>query len=225
MKTRPYTLVRREAADVRTAEAERTDLIACEYCDAVHQRAALALREHASCLRCGSPLYRESSAARRRMLPLVIAALILFCLSNLYPIAEINIKGMRAETTLWGAISKLYAGQMAPIAVLMFVTTILFPLAELLMMLYLLLGTRQYRLPWGFRHVAHALHRIRPWGMIEVYMLGMLVTLTKLSSMAEVVPGIALWSFGLLVLVLAAMLSFDPRDLWQQVRPGSDKPA
>jgi paraquat-inducible protein A len=48
--------------------------------------------------------------------------------------------------------------------------------------------------------------------MIEVFMIGVLVTVVKLSTMAQVLPGVALWSFGALVVVLAAMLSFDPRD-------------
>lgn len=56
-------------------------------------------------------------------------------------------------------------------------------------------------------------------------MIGVLVTLVKLSTMARVLPGIALWSFSALVIVLAAMLSFDPRDLWRYLETPDDEGA
>jgi paraquat-inducible protein A len=189
-------------------------LSACEHCDVLHTRAALKHDEPATCLRCGGALYRDSSRAYRRLLPLVVTALILLLISNAYPIVAMDLKGSRMETTLWSAVQALYADDMAPVAMLVFATTILFPLAELLMMCYLLVPMAQRRTPPGFERTLRGICRTRPWGMIEVFMIGVLVTLVKLSTMAQVLPGVALWSFGALVVVLAAMLSFDPRDLW-----------
>ncbi|MDF3838392.1 paraquat-inducible protein A [Cupriavidus basilensis] len=195
--------------------AELSRLVACEYCDAVYQRTELADGERALCLRCGGQLYRESTRAYTRLLPLVVTALILFLVSNAYPIVEMDLKGVRTETTLWGAVQALNADHMALVAMLVFGTTILFPLCEMLMMLYLLVPMARRRMPPGFERIVRGIRQTRPWGMIEVFMIGVLVTLVKLSTMAQVLPGIALWSFGALVVVLAAMLSFDPRDLWQ----------
>jgi len=189
-------------------------LVACEYCDAVYQRAPLAPGERALCLRCGGQLYRESARTYRHLLPLVITALILFLISNAFPIVEMDLKGVRTQTTLLGAVQALYADHMSLVAALVFATTILFPLSELLMMVYLLVPMSGHRMPAGFDRIVRGIRQTRPWGMIEVFMIGVLVTLVKLSSMAQVLPGIALWSFGALVVVLAAMLSFDPRDLW-----------
>ena len=189
-------------------------LVACEYCDAVYQRAPLARGERALCLRCGGQLYRESARTYRHLLPLVITALILFLISNAFPIVEMDLKGVRTQTTLLGAVQALYADHMSLVAALVFATTILFPLSEMLMMFYLLVPMSGHRMPAGFDRIVRGIRQTRPWGMIEVFMIGVLVTLVKLSSMAQVLPGIALWSFGALVVVLAAMLSFDPRDLW-----------
>ncbi|MGH7186685.1 MAG: paraquat-inducible protein A, partial [Pseudomonadota bacterium] len=59
---------------------------------------------------------------------------------------------------------------------------------------------------------------VRPWGMVEVFMLGTLVSLAKLMHIAHVVPGVAIWSFGALMFLLAAAAaSFDPHDLWARV--------
>jgi paraquat-inducible protein A len=54
--------------------------------------------------------------------------------------------------------------------------------------------------------------------MVEVFMLGILVSLAKLTHIAHVVPGIALWSFSALMLLLAAAAaSFEAQDLWARV--------
>ncbi|HWW06234.1 paraquat-inducible protein A [Collimonas sp.] len=208
------------ARDASASGAELQHLIACDYCDAVYQlqRADLAEGERAQCRRCGSTLYRESARVYHRLLPLVVTALILFLVSNAFPIVEMELKGIRTQTTLWGAVDALYADHMVLVALLVFATTILFPLAEMLMMLYLLVLMARHRLPAGFEHIMRAIQRTRPWGMIEVYLLGVVVTLVKLSSIADIVPGVALWSFSVLVVVLAAMLSFDPRELWHYVK-------
>jgi paraquat-inducible protein A len=54
--------------------------------------------------------------------------------------------------------------------------------------------------------------------MIEVFMIGIIVAITKLMGMATIVPGLAIYAFGLLMLVLAgAMASFDPESVWERV--------
>ena len=59
---------------------------------------------------------------------------------------------------------------------------------------------------------------VRPWGMVEVMMLGVLIALVKLAAIAEIVPGVALWSLAVLVVLSAAcIVTFDPRVLWAQV--------
>ncbi|TWG86260.1 paraquat-inducible protein A [Cupriavidus gilardii J11] len=195
--------------------AELDRLVACEYCDAVYRRLVLGPGERARCLRCGGELYHESRRAYRRLLPLVLTALILFMISNAYPIVEMDLQGVRTQTTLWGAVQALYADGKWLVAVLVFATTIVFPLTEMLMMAYLLVPLMQRRVPPGFERIMRGIRQTRPWGMIEVFMIGVLVTLVKLSTMAQVLPGTALWSFGVLVIVLATMLTYDPRDLWR----------
>ncbi len=85
-------------------------------------------------------------------------------------------------------------------------------------MTYLLLPLRLGRAPPHFAFVFRMLQAVKPWGMVEVLMLGVLVSLVKLANLAGVVPGIALWSFAALMFVMAAVAAvFDPRDLWARV--------
>ncbi len=66
----------------------------------------------------------------------------------------------------------------------------------------------------GFNGVLRAIQLVRPWGMIEVFMLGILVTIVKMVSLARVVPEAALFAFAALTLMLAVVVMFDPRTLW-----------
>ncbi len=193
-----------------------TSLKVCEHCDAVYSRVELHPGEKAFCPRCGSELYRDVSRRYRALLPIVIASLIVFMLCNAYPIVSMEIQGFRTQTTVWETVKVLMSEDMTSVALLVFATTILFPLTEMLLLLYLLFPLALGRIPPGFGLVVRAIRLGRPWGMIEVFLLGIVASLVKLSTMATVLPGVALWSFAILTVLLAVVVGFDPADLWEE---------
>jgi uncharacterized paraquat-inducible protein A len=57
------------------------------------------------------------------------------------------------------------------------------------------------------------------WSMVEVMMLGILVSLVKIAAIAKVVPGAGIFAAGALIVLLVAMSSsFEPREAWSRVR-------
>jgi paraquat-inducible protein A len=93
------------------------------------------------------------------------------------------------------------------------------PVLQMASMTYLLLPLRVGRAPYRTDLVFRLLQLARPWGMTEVLILGMLVALVKLAHIASVVPGTALWSFGALMLLLAAAsAAFDSQEVWARTR-------
>ena len=203
---------------------EVPDIIACEGCDAIYRRARLRPRDVATCPRCGTELERHSGQQRRRVLPLTVASLIMFAIANLFPIVEIEVRGLRSETTLAGAVLALTEAGMPPVALLVLATTILFPLVQLCILVWLLIPLERERRAPGFAWMVRAMQSLRPWGMIEVFLLGVLVAIVKLSSIATVVAGPALWAFMVLTVLLTSVLAFDPRGFWEMAfhrQPGS----
>jgi paraquat-inducible protein A len=196
---------------------EASQLIACHECDAVYQRLRLKQREIAHCERCGAELERNAERQLATMVPLAIACLIVFIIANSFPIVQIEVQGMRSSTTLLGAVIALSRDGMVSVAVLVLATTMLFPLLQLLILLYLLapLPGRAGMPAFGFNLLARLLLMLRPWGMVEVFLLGVLVALIKLSSIARVIPGVALWAFAVLTILLVLVVTFSPRYLWQ----------
>jgi paraquat-inducible protein A len=194
---------------------ELPDAIVCEGCDAVWRRTPLRPREVSRCARCGTELDRHPGDQSARVLPLTVACLILFAIANLFPIVEIELQGLSSQTTLVGAVIALATEGMSEVALLVLATTILFPLLQLCILFYLLVPLARERRPAGFALLVKALQNLRPWGMIEVFLLGVLMAIVKLGSMAQVLPGPALWAFMGLTVLLTAVLSFDPRMFWE----------
>ncbi|WP_422086651.1 MULTISPECIES: paraquat-inducible protein A [Variovorax] len=194
---------------------EVPDTVVCPGCDAIYSRAPLHPRDVAHCPRCGTELARHPGQQQRRILPLTVACLIMFAIANLFPIVEIELQGLRSQTTLAGAVVALSAEGMSVVALLVLATTILFPFLQLCILAYLLVPLSREHRPAGFALLVRAMQSLRPWGMIEVFLLGVLVAIVKLSSMATVVPGPALWAFVALTVMLTAVLSFNPGAFWE----------
>jgi len=104
---------------------------------------------------------------------------------------------------------------MTALALLVLLTTLLAPAIQIASILTLLVCLRLRRGQYHFARLFRLVQAIRHWGMIDVLMLGILVSLVKLAALATVVPGVALWSFAVLLVLLALLnSSFSTRDLW-----------
>jgi paraquat-inducible protein A len=191
------------------------NLIACPDCDLLQRALPLDRPAIARCRRCFAELYRPRSENLDRTLAFTLAAVILFVLANAFPIVGLELQGRSTAATLFGMAQALWQQNMKPLAALVFFTTEIVPAVQLTAMAYLLVPLRVGRVPSKLPLALRALQAVRPWGMIEVFILGLLVALVKLGGIASVQPGIALWSFGgLLMMIAAAVASFDARVIW-----------
>ncbi|WP_221410323.1 paraquat-inducible protein A [Paraburkholderia dinghuensis] len=192
-------------------------LIACHECDALFRKPRLIGRQAARCSRCGATLYNSGSAQLDRICAMAVAALVTFIIAQSFPIIELDANGITSASSLFGALVILWGEDMQIIALMVFCATILFPLTELVALLYVLLPVRRGFVPPGFNRVLRAIEFVRPWGMLEVFMLGVLITIVKMASLARVIPETALFAFGALTLMFTVVVTFDARTLWDIV--------
>lgn len=190
-------------------------LVACHDCDAVYRQIPLAAGEKARCRRCGAVLYKAQRLLPGQMLALVLAALVTFIIANAFPIVALNVQGVENEATLFGSVLALWDDGRRTVACTVFATTMLAPVCDLTLMAVVLAAAASGRRPRHFAQLLRLVQAIRPWGMIEIFMLGILVALVKLSHFALLVPGISLWAFGALTVLLALVASWDMGSLWQ----------
>jgi paraquat-inducible protein A len=195
-----------------------TALIACHDCDLLQREIPLNPGCTATCLRCGAVLYRNATESIDRTLAYTLSAAAVFVVANVFPLFAIEVQGSISAINLLGAVTSLWSQDMQTVSLVVCVTTVLVPALELLTMTYLLLPLKFRRVPPGYTFLLRLMRMVEPWGMIEVFMLGVLVSLVKLTSSFKVIPGVALWSFGVLTLLLAAAAaSFSTRDIWARL--------
>jgi paraquat-inducible protein A len=204
----------------------REDLVACEECDALHRRSRVdgagedtdelaPSGRHYECRRCGATLGLARHATFDLPLSLALGALVMLVIAHTNPILAIEIQGQVRSTTLWEAAWTLYDEGAWFMGVLVLFTTLLNPLIEMGAVVYVLLPLRAAQPAPGFDVVLRAMQAVRPWVMVEVFMLGVLVAFVKLNGLASVIPGPGLWAFGAVMILAAAMASaFDHEHVW-----------
>ncbi|MCP8467868.1 paraquat-inducible protein A [Pseudomonas sp. ZM23] len=176
------------------------ELTACHECDLLMRRETVPLGQRSVCPRCGYELEIHRPYMVRRALALVLTALVLYIPANFMPIMHITILGQVSTDTVWSGVQGLYNSSMKGVGVLVFLCSMVIPLAKLLCQLFVLI-TLRFRVfrPQGmllFRGYQH----LREWGMLEVYLMGILVSIVKLIGMAELHVGLGLACFVALLL-------------------------
>ena len=197
---------------------ENSDQVACKFCDTLQKAPNTLEGEAAYCLHCEGMLYQNRQRSLARATAYSSAALILMVVVHSFPFLSVTAASNRSELTLWAAaISLIDKGSpILGLGVILF--TIIAPLGVALSLLYLAAPLRHGIALPGTTMVARWLEFFQPWSMLEVFLLGLIVSLMKLGEITEVYFGTGLWALGALVLCLAAALSgIDRRELWDRL--------
>jgi len=193
---------------------QRPSMVVCEHCDAVHRWRALERGESARCVRCGALLYRSPWLDVDSMFALSLAAAITFLVANAWPIVTLGLNGNHISATLWQAVLAIWRDGAGVIAVLVALMLFFFPLLQVLLFGWVLGFVRACRRPPGFAVIMRVLGAIRPWSMVEVFMLGTLVAVVKVGNIFDVILQPGIWAFAALTALLAMVASFDLRRIW-----------
>jgi paraquat-inducible protein A len=194
-------------------------VVACPECDLLQREIDLGPRCVAQCARCGAQLFRSIPHSIDNTLACFIGAAIFFVIANAFPVMSMEAQGLSNSATLLRSAQALYDDKEPLVAIIVFMTTILLPGLEIAAMLYLLGSVRLGRVPRALSFAYRLSVAVRPWAMMQVFIIGVLVTLVKLSHMATVVLGIGVYSLaGTIVMISAAVSMYDPRAFWARVK-------
>ncbi|MCB1877739.1 MAG: paraquat-inducible protein A [Chromatiales bacterium] len=187
----------------------------CHECDTIQRVPTLAPGTVAHCRVCGAHLFSNPRGGLNTPLALMLGATLLFILANAYPLITLDLNGLRHTTSLGGASLALWRNERPLLAAVVGFTTVLGPALLIFGTTYVLAALRWHRRMAGVATLLSWITRFQPWGMLDVFMLGVLVALVKLGSMAEIVPGVGLFAFAILIFVFAAAAStLDAHLLW-----------
>ncbi|BDW89125.1 paraquat-inducible protein A [Thalassospira tepidiphila] len=197
-------------------------LIACENCDYLHVEEEIPTGSVAYCVRCGSPLYRAAQVRFDKPLALAVTAFLLFLIANSYPVLTFAMEGRVETNTLSSGVLTFWREGFPFLAIMVAVTSVLAPLVLILAHIYVLLPISLNRQVPGMQQVWRILAIIRPWSMLDVFLIGLLVALTKLTDFADVIAGPAFFAICCLIpTVLLMNITLDPRYVWRRLAPAN----
>jgi paraquat-inducible protein A len=190
------------------------NMIACHDCDLLLARPEVPPGSVAQCPRCGSTLITRSANSIERSLALAIAGLILFVPANLYPLLTLEAVGLRQSQTVFSSAMSLYDDGLWLVALLILLFVMLVPLVKLLLLLYVSASLHGPGLWRGTALALRSYQHLDEWGMLEVYLLGVAVSVVKLIDVAAIQPGLGLYSLVALILITLLSSTMLNRDLF-----------
>jgi paraquat-inducible protein A len=196
----------------------RHDACACEECDLLIPATELAVGEALCCPRCGHVQARHQRLPRIRPLAYGMATLVMFVLCNSFTFMGFSSYGLGREMSFLQAIGALVDAGYLFLAVVLSITLIGFPLVYVGSMMLVIWRLDRQLHPNAMRSLGRILCRIRPWLMVDVFLIGVIISLVKLMAMADVTLGLGFWAFvGYTVLLIKTISSLDVHWLWQQL--------
>jgi paraquat-inducible protein A len=194
------------------------ELTACLQCDLLMPRPTVAPGERAVCPRCGAHLAALPRDGLLRSLAYCVSAVVLLGLAVSFPFMTMKVGGIENIMTLPQSALELYHQGMVVLSVLVAASILLIPTAILGLVLALVGQLMRGRpAPW-LAPVARVIFGLGTWSMVEVFVIGVIVSLVKLASMADIVLGLSFWSYAAFGVCLTAMLSSLDRDfVWREI--------
>jgi paraquat-inducible protein A len=201
---------------VSTAATGRSlGLLVCLQCRATVR--ALEV-QYPRCPRCYAHIYPRKPHSLALTAALLVCAAVLYIPANLLPVMYTRtLFDDERDTIMSGVLTLMQSGSW-PIAVLVFVASIVVPLLKIIALSVVVFsawrGSERFRMQRSelFRMVEF----IGRWSMLDVYAISLLVALVQIRSLAFVSVGPGALAFAaVVVLTQVAARTFDERLLWE----------
>ena len=194
--------------------AANSGLTACHVCY------KLAPTDVHHCPRCGSMMHLRKNDSIQRTLALLVTACLLYIPANLYPIMYTDQLGSTEASTIMGGVILLIELGSLPVAIVIFLFSVIVPSGKLMAMFYLVWTVERHSpLDARQRSIMYRVTEfIGKWSMVDVFVVSILVALVHLGGLLVIRPGVAALSFaGVVIVTMIAAESFDSRLIWDNI--------
>jgi len=201
------------------------ELIACPDCDSLFVLRSLSDADRVVCSSCSAILYEHKRNALSRATAFALSALVLLFVAHFFPFLSLEVGGRMNEIVLINSAGALYDFGSPWLALTVAVFVVGAPAMLVLGILYVQLPLARGRALPGAIVACRWVYDAGPWNMIEIFMLGILVSMLKLTKIATVHLGIAFWALALLIICVTASLgAIDRSDLWGRLEVAKRRP-
>ncbi|MCK5915327.1 MAG: paraquat-inducible protein A [Deltaproteobacteria bacterium] len=193
-------------------------LLACPDCDLLLVNEPVKPGQKLVCPRCDSLLHAPKDDSVGHSLALSLTGLILFPFAIFMPIMTLDTMGIKNSATIFDGIISTWNTGYLFVAVILAMTSMIFPLIKLLLIFCVSLNLTLERTPGYLAPMMRIYVHTDEWGMLEVFMIGILVTIIKMHHMASIHYDIGFFCFiALMLTALGSSLILDKDVFWQQI--------
>lgn len=194
------------------------ELVLCRFCDLLQTLPPLQDGEAADCQRCGHELDARQRESALRPILYALSALFMLLLTNLFPFVGMDAAGSHRDMNFVDASAVLLEENYPWLAVLVWLFIQAIPAFCMLAIIYLKLGMF-IRLP-ALVLMARLLYMLKPWSMVDIFLMGLIVSFVKLLSHFDISLGMSFWAFCLFCLLhLRTFQVVDRHELWSRIAP------
>ena len=172
---------------------------------------------HVHCPRCDSPVHLRTPNSINMTWALLISAIAMYLPANIFPVMAVTSLGnTQSDTIMSGVIYFLKHGDW-PLALIIFVASVLVPLLKMLALLYLLITVqRKSHLRNQQRtRLYRVVELVGRWSMVDIFVVALLAALVNVGAVATIEPGPGAIAFtSVVILTIFAAQNFDPRLIW-----------
>jgi paraquat-inducible protein A len=190
--------------------------IACHECDVLLNLPEIEEGQRAYCPRCNHLISSHPHGGMERSLSFAISAVIFLGITSMYPFLALKSHGLESVMTLLQSATTLYQEGDELLAAFVLIFIIIAPLLILLCIIWTLgyLVFTGKRAP-GAYGLAHIISVVTPWGMAEIFLMGILVAMVKIVSLATVVLDFSFWSYvGFTICFTLSLINLDQHYYW-----------
>lgn len=199
-------------------------LIICHECTNHVKVPPLAHRQKASCPRCGAVLTRQNNAAIERMLAFGIAALVLLIMSLCFKFLGFAANGQSQSIDIISGLTVLVEQDYVFLAIIQLLSIVVLPAIVLLALLAVLIPLHLGKKPLLGGALVKLIYALLPWSMAEIFLIGVLVSLIKISSLADVTMGPSFYSYiGFTICLTITLVHLDKHSILRWVNIEQEK--
>lgn len=191
---------------------------ACHECDLLLEDALAPPGQKLVCPRCGATLHRNARHSLHYTAALSLTGLLLFVPAASLPLLSFSIFAFGADNTLFNGVQSLFAEGYYWMSALVLFCSVVAPLGKFVLLCFISWGSASALLDRPVASAVRWYQHLKEWGMLDVYMLGILVALVKMSDLGKMEVGPGLYCFAAMMVVAnLAALSFDPESVWARM--------
>lgn len=199
----------------------------CHECGLVVKTPDVPHKHKAICPRCNHTLVKHHNHAQERILVFSITALIFLCLSIPFEFISFSAAGRTQTISIPSGVSVLIQNGYLPLALLQLLLIVVIPAIVLSGLIYLISKKRRNKPTASSSFVLKLVYNLLPWSMAEIFLVGVLVSLIKIVSMADISLGFSFYAFMAFVFCKTIVLLYlDKSSIyrWFDLKPHEHEP-